>query len=268
MAISSLVAHYELSEDDCRREVSDADIAKIASSLHGKWKSQLPSLLGLDPIVVDDILGAPGNIPEEDRRLAFFRKWKQQKDFEATYEVLISALLEINCKQDAGTVCKILKETVSAAPSRQAFTSTNVPGSSGMAPQTSTSLAASVTRTVTLPEDSQPKGHHPTIIVHEKDINFLIENFLHDYSYMWIDIAATLGFRYSEIKAIDSNIGGDVNRGLRELLMRWSQWPIVDHEVEPTLEKLRDALCSRVVGLGSVGRHLYERRNELPSLKQ
>ena len=137
--ISNLMAHYELTEEDCNREVSDTDIAKIASSLHGKWKTQLPPLLGMDPITVTDIVGTPGHIPEEDRRLAFFREWKQQKGFDAIYKTLISALLEIKCRQDAESVCKILKETT---PSSQASASTisisNSPAP-GMASQKQTS---------------------------------------------------------------------------------------------------------------------------------
>ena len=112
MLIRSFIAHYKLTEQDCRREVSDTDIAKIASSIRGKWKTQLPPRLGLDPIVVDDILVT--YITEEDRRFAFFKEWKLQYGFDATYKILISSLLEINRRQDAGKVCEILKETISS----------------------------------------------------------------------------------------------------------------------------------------------------------
>ena len=123
---SNLMAHYELVEEDCGSEVSDTDIVKIASSIHGKWKSQLPTLLGIDPIVVTNIVEAcaPGYTSEEDKRLAFFKEWKQQKGFQATYKALISALYEINCRQDAEIVCKILKESTSSAPPAQASAST------------------------------------------------------------------------------------------------------------------------------------------------
>ena len=109
--ISILMGYYGLTEEDCKTEVSDSGIVKIASSIHGKWKSQLPPHLGIDPIVVTNIVGAPGYMSEEDRRLDFFKEWKQRKGFEATYKALISALLEIECRQDAESVCKILKET-------------------------------------------------------------------------------------------------------------------------------------------------------------
>ena len=125
---SNLIAHFKLTEEDCEREVSDTDIVKIASSLHGKWKSQLPPLLGMDPIVVTDIVGAPGYISEEDRRLAFFKEWKQQNGFDSTYKTIISALLEIKCRQDAENVCKILKEATLTASTSQVSASINTNG--------------------------------------------------------------------------------------------------------------------------------------------
>ena len=106
-----MITHFQLTEEDCKREISDTDIVKIARSLHGKWKTQLPPILGLESTVVTDIVGAPEYITEEDRRIAFFKEWKQQNGFDTTYEILISALLEVECRQDAESVCKILKET-------------------------------------------------------------------------------------------------------------------------------------------------------------
>ena len=134
--ISTFVAHYGLTEEYCKREVSDSDIIKITRSLHGKWKSQLPPLLEMDPIVVTDIVGAPGYMSDEDKRLAFFKEWKQRKGFNATYKALISALLEIECRQDAGSVCKILKKTTAAAPDQASYSTntTSIPSSSVSTP--------------------------------------------------------------------------------------------------------------------------------------
>ena len=119
--IGKMIGHYELTEEDCRREVSDADIIEIASSLCGKWKTKLPHLLGMESIIVADIVGAPGYTSEEERRLAFFKEWKQQEGYEATYMSLVSALLKIKCKQDAGSVLRILKKSISTST---AFVST------------------------------------------------------------------------------------------------------------------------------------------------
>ena len=113
-------------------------------------------------------------------------------------------------------------------------------------------------------EDFRRRHEHHTKVV-EGDVNFLITNFLYDYSYKWEIIGLALGFRDGEVRIIDSDVRGNVNRGLRELLIKWSHWPIENHEEEPTLEKLRDALCTQAVGLGDVATCLYKRRNELPS---
>ena len=119
-SISTLMDNYELTEEDCMRKVSDTDIGKIARSLHGKWKSQLPPLLGMDAIVVTNILEVPGhNMSEEDRRVAFFNEWKQQKGSDACYKILISSLLEVKRREDAESVCMILKETSSTIPLSQ-----------------------------------------------------------------------------------------------------------------------------------------------------
>ena len=111
--MSKLIAHFELTEEDCEREVSDTDIVKIASSLQGKWESKLPPLLEMETTDIGS--------PVEDK-IAFFKEWKQQQGFEATYKSLISALLQVKCRQDAESVCKILKETTCSS---QASTSAN-----------------------------------------------------------------------------------------------------------------------------------------------
>ena len=100
-------------------------------------------------------------------------------------------------------------------------------------------------------------------MIQEKDVNFLMENFLHDCGYKWTEIGDAIGFRYGEIKTIENAVRGDANKGLRELLMKWSKWPIKSHTEKPTLEKLCDALRSNLVGLGDVARCLDQRRNEL-----
>ena len=108
-----LIAHYKLTENDCKREISDTDIVEIASSFDGKWRTMLPPHLEMHSIVVDDIVGDSRLSEEVEKRCAFYKKWKHQKGFKATYETLISALLQLRFKEDACSVCKILKKTVS-----------------------------------------------------------------------------------------------------------------------------------------------------------
>ena len=163
-SVLDLVGYYGLTEEDCKRKVSSTDIVKIASAIHGKWDSKLDALLGLDPIVVTNV--KEDYKCEEDGRLAFFKEWKQRKWFAATYHTLISALLEIECRQDAGRVCEILKETISAAPQDQASTSASatsslVPTTPGMAPQNQTNICKKLSPTATQGQASGPTDTTP-----------------------------------------------------------------------------------------------------------
>ena len=48
--------------------------------------------------------------PEEEKRVTFFKRWKRQKGSQATYKVLISALLQTKRREDAECVCELLKK--------------------------------------------------------------------------------------------------------------------------------------------------------------
>lgn len=75
-----------------------------------------------------------------------------------------------------------------------------------------------------------------------------------------------LGFLHSELDNIeDSRPRAPVKQLLAELLSQWSHWPTADHSGVPTMEKLRDALHSGLVGLGAEAEDLYELRTFLPS---
>lgn len=98
--------HYQLSEESCNRKVSNTHLEKISESFCRKWRS-LPSFLEMETIVVNDIDHSSND--EGGKRLAFFLKWKHMKGSTATYRKLLSALLEINCKEDAEGVCEMLQ---------------------------------------------------------------------------------------------------------------------------------------------------------------
>ena len=95
--------HYGLSEEDCNQQISDWSLEDIARSRCMKWRD-LPSSLRL-PVEDIDKRGAG----EEEKRLNFFREWKQMRGFNATYKSLVGALLHIHCKEDAEFVCRLLK---------------------------------------------------------------------------------------------------------------------------------------------------------------
>lgn len=104
--VKDLIKHYHLREEKCRQQISDVDTDEISRSLCRKWRS-LPSHLGMNTIDADDIDRGPGN--EEEKRRNFLLKWKHLKGSGATYEKLITALLEINCRADAEGVCKLIQ---------------------------------------------------------------------------------------------------------------------------------------------------------------
>ena len=107
--VSTLLAYYELGEEICNRQITDRHLDEIASSYCRRWKS-LRAELGLKAIVEHDIDSIPGD--EEGKRHALFNKWKLMKGSSATYKALISALLEIRCRDDAEGVCEVLKQSL------------------------------------------------------------------------------------------------------------------------------------------------------------
>ena len=105
-SVAELIKHYRLAEGDCNRPVSDSHLECISDSHCEHWR-KLPAHLDLEAIVVKDIDRSQGD--EGTKRLDFFRKWKEIKGSGATYKRLITALLKIDCREDAERVCKMLK---------------------------------------------------------------------------------------------------------------------------------------------------------------
>ena len=101
MEISTLLAKFNLSEDDIKRQITDEHIECISHNLCGKWRS-LPAHLQLEPIIVDDVDRL--QVAESEKRLNFFKEWKMKQGCEATYEKLTHALLRTNQRQDAESV--------------------------------------------------------------------------------------------------------------------------------------------------------------------
>ena len=99
--------HYALSEEDCNQMISDLSLEDIARSSCRKWRD-LPSRLVLPGILVEDI--DRSGTGEGEKRLNFFREWKQMRGFDATYKRLIGALLDIRCREDAEFVCRLVRD--------------------------------------------------------------------------------------------------------------------------------------------------------------
>ena len=112
ISIESLIARYQLTEENVNRVITDKHIEVISRCCCSKWKS-LPAHLELALIVARGIDCTEVN--EEDKRRTFLTTWKEKKGFEATYKNLVSALLEIECKSEAESVCKLLKDACTHA---------------------------------------------------------------------------------------------------------------------------------------------------------
>lgn len=107
---SHLVERFQLTEENCDRQVSDSHLEDISRSFCSRWRS-LHSYLELEDLVVRDI--DREHKEEEEKRNDFFFAWKQKKGSHATYRKLICALLKIEYRNDAEKVCKLLMRPVS-----------------------------------------------------------------------------------------------------------------------------------------------------------
>ena len=105
----SLIKRFELHEEDCNQEVVDTHIEDISRSCSCQWKN-LPSYLGMRDNVPEDIEHEQKS--EVEKRLTFFKQWKQMRGSEATYKCLITALLNIDRTKDAEHVCQLIKECI------------------------------------------------------------------------------------------------------------------------------------------------------------
>ena len=93
--------------ESANKKITNEHIDDISRNSCSKWKS-LPAHLELNPITVKDI-DERGNHPGEEKRKEFFTTWKSKKGSKATYKILIQALLNIDCREDAEYVRELLK---------------------------------------------------------------------------------------------------------------------------------------------------------------
>ena len=112
MAISvnadDLMKYYGVTENDCNCKIEDVHLQIISSTLCKHWK-KLPAHLNTPSIKISDI--ERDFKTEEERRSAFFSQWRDRDGSAATYKRLIAALLDIDCRDDAEGVCKLLKKS-------------------------------------------------------------------------------------------------------------------------------------------------------------
>ena len=117
-----LIASYHLAEKDTDKQITDEHIEVISRTSCSQWKS-LPAHLGLPLITARDIDRGPGD--EREKRNTFLTTWKAMNGSKATYKKLISALLKIECREDAESVCELLKNADSMQQPESDFPSSN-----------------------------------------------------------------------------------------------------------------------------------------------
>ena len=102
-------------------------------------------------------------------------------------------------------------------------------------------------------------------IVKDMDVSYLM-GCLSQHLHKWEVIGTALHFLPGELENIrHSPQVITPQQRLNAVLYQWVQWPTTAHSQTPTMEKLRDALRSDLVGLGAVANQLYDARNQLPS---
>ena len=101
-----LMKIHGLTDDDCNCEIKKVHLQEISCALCERWR-ELPACFKMPKITSKDI--ERDFKSEKERRRAFLFQWRDRDGSAATYKRLISALLDINCRDDAEGVCKLLK---------------------------------------------------------------------------------------------------------------------------------------------------------------
>ena len=105
-----------LTEREWKKKIRNIHLQRISQNYCHQWENLIPHL-GMKAITEHDIERSSGSPGKKRRRFLF--KWEEEKGSEATYEKLISALLEIKCKEDAEGVCRLLQNSSPSPPQPQ-----------------------------------------------------------------------------------------------------------------------------------------------------
>lgn len=108
--VNSLLELHQL-EGLADKKVSDEHLNQISHSCNWQWKLLHPHLefpAEIEGVVEQEIEDMVPN-DEEGWRFALLSKWKDTKGSEATYRMLIRALLEIGCREDAEALLELIR---------------------------------------------------------------------------------------------------------------------------------------------------------------
>ena len=115
MADSTFLNRYRLQSADIDVKIHDKHVDKLAKICFNNWK-ELYSLR----MKAKDIEIIETNKSEAKAKL-FLCTWKQRNGTDATYKCLIDALLEIEHREDAESVCEILMSEKKSSESSAAL---------------------------------------------------------------------------------------------------------------------------------------------------
>lgn len=123
-ALDLLLKKYNLKIEDVCKKISGEHLDRISHSYCSKWRRLLP-YFNMEKIVEDDIdqLSVNG----EEKRSKFFKKWEEVKGSSATYEKLVSALLKMECRNDAEKVCELIQPASDRRPRPEHKTGPQLP---------------------------------------------------------------------------------------------------------------------------------------------
>ncbi len=88
--------------------------------------------------------------------------------------------------------------------------------------------------------------------------------YLRQCAFKWREIGYSLNFQHWEVKEIEETFPrAGPQELMRELMMKWCEWPIDDHLDYPTLETLCGALRSGMVGYGALANKIEQKKATL-----
>ena len=98
--------------EEAEEQVDERHLSEISHRCNCQWKTLHPCL-ELPTDTKDAVEQEIGNLDasedEEGKRLVLLSKWKDAKGSEATYKLLVGALLQAGCKDDAEMVCELIQ---------------------------------------------------------------------------------------------------------------------------------------------------------------
>jgi hypothetical protein len=105
--ITTLMAKFKLTQECCSQQITEEHIYDISFVRGVEWKYLSHLKLSRQKLVHD--IERKTGVNEDEKRHDYFSQWRDEKGSEATYGVLIEALLKAKSKLDAEYVCKLLQ---------------------------------------------------------------------------------------------------------------------------------------------------------------